>query len=159
MAHPIRRIGFRDELLTGGTVCRRYDDGLIEWRTRDEAGGIVNWRDNRGATGIDEALGDRIVKRTVVGRQPIYGREQGFGRTLWSDGRLTVNETGLKAKFGRAAAFIGGGILLSAFAPPPHFMTADEEQHLREQHLATQRGPASDSSFGGTSGGFDDDFG
>ncbi len=158
MAHPIRRIGFRDELLTGGTVCRRYDDGLIEWRTRDESGSIVTWRDNRGATGTDEALGDRIVKRTTVGRQPIYGREQGFGRTLWSDGRLTVNETGLKAKFGKAAAFIGGGILLSAFAPPPHSMTAAEEQRLREQQMAAQRGSASDSSFG-TSDGFDDDFG
>ena len=89
-------IEYTDELLADKTVCRRYNNGRIEWRKRlDDT--RIEWRDNQSQQGIDELLGDSIVKRTFGNNPPTYGREQGYGRTLWSNNLMTVNKTNFGA--------------------------------------------------------------
>src|SRR6185503_18418916 len=83
-----RDVSFTDELLSDGSVHRRFSDGREEWRWRGP-GPLVSWRDNAGASGTDEALGGRIVKRIYSDGRAVYGREQGYGRTAWSDRTLT----------------------------------------------------------------------
>jgi hypothetical protein len=160
-----RTVSYRDELLADRSVRRAYTDGRQEWRQR--AGEVVRWRDNTGATGFDEPVGDRIVKRTTD-RGPVrYGRELGFGRTAWSDGVLTVNETSMGGRAGAIMAGIGAAGLLPAIVDPPDVLTPEEEAELRQQAAAQQQSSGGgDSDSGGSDSdwtdpgdGGDDDFG
>lgn len=141
-----RTVAFRDEVLTDGSVRRAYDDGRQEWRLRGP-GPRVSWRDDRGRTGVDELLGERIVTRRIEPDGVLYGRELGYGRTAWSDGVLTVNETSLGGRAGAILAGIGAAGLLPAIVDPPLMLTTAEEEALRRQH-ARQEGRTSDRSAG-----------
>lgn len=149
-----RQITYTDELLADGSVHRRYSDASQEWRTRDQRG-VVSWRDNR-FSGTDEPLGAKLVKRTVHNGPVIYGREQGFGRTLWSDGRLTVNRSSFGGRLGGILTVVAGGALLGGLVMPPSSLTPAEEEELRRQE-ASQSSGSGDS--GGDYGGWDDDAG
>lgn len=138
-----REIPYTDELLADGTVYRRYDDGRQEWRTRTADG--VAWRDSDGNTGVDEPLGRRIVKRVHSSGTVVYGRENGFGRTLWGDGVLTVNRSRFGGRFGAAVAGVAGAALIGGLVYPPTFLTGDEEAALRAE-------PVPDGGGGGDGG-------
>ncbi|MGQ4601418.1 hypothetical protein [Nocardia sp. R6R-6] len=150
-----RQIAYTDELLADGSVHRRYTDGRQEWRTRDQQG-VVSWRDDGGFSGTDEPLGTKLVKRTYGNGTVVYGREAGFGRTLWSDGRLTVNRSSFGGRLGGILAAVAGGALLTGLVMPPSSLTAMEEEELRRQATAQ----SSDySGSGGEYGGWDGDVG
>jgi hypothetical protein len=151
-----RQNTYTDELLADGTAHRRYADGRQEWRTRGP-GHVVSWRDDRGLSGTDEPLGRALVKRTYRNGSFVYGREAGYGRTLWSDGVLTVNRSSFGGRLGGILAAVAGGALLSGLIMPPSALTAAEEEDLRRQAAAQSSG-SSDSS-GGDYGGWDDDAG
>ncbi|MDX3383348.1 hypothetical protein PV682_18015 [Streptomyces niveiscabiei] len=144
-----RETGYRDELLADGTVHRAYEDGGQEWRRR-APDGVVRWRDERGGSGTDELLGDRIVKRVRADGTVIYGRDIGYGRTLWGRGeRLTVNRTSFGGRMGAVLAGIGiAGLAVTAAHLPPVSLTPEEEEELRQQ-------AQSSSSGGGDGGGGD----
>lgn len=153
-------IEYTDELLADRTVCRRYQNGRIEWRKRlDET--QVQWRDNQSNHGIDELLGDGIIKRTYTDNRVIYAREQGYGRTLWSNNLLTVNRTTFSGNVGSILAGIGGAFLLGSLIAPPMMLGAEQEAALRQQQAVQQT--SGNSSSGGDGGGssWDDssDFG
>lgn len=150
-----RQITYTDELLADGSVHRRYADGRQEWRTRI-AQGAVSWRDDRGNSGTDEALGPKIVKRMYHNGSVVYGREAGFGRTLWGDGVLTVNRSSFGGRLGGILAAVAGGALLGALVMPPSSLSQVEEEELRRQAAAQSSGS---SDGGGDYGGWDDDGG
>jgi hypothetical protein len=147
-----RDVSFTDELLSDGSVHRRFSDGREEWRWRGP-GPLVSWRDNAGASGTDEPLGGRIVKRIYADGRAVYGREQGYGRTAWSDRTLTVNRTSFGGRVGSILAAAGAGFALGAILAPPFAMTPLEEEELRRQ--ANQS--SSSDGGGGDDGGWDDD--
>lgn len=151
MSGPYRTIGYRDELLADGSVRRAYSDGRQEWRHRGP-GGQVTWRDERDRTGADELLGGRIVKRRIDRGQVIYGRELGYGRTAWSDGILTVNQTSLGGRAGAILAGIGAAGLLPAIVDPPFSLTPAEEEALRQQQAASGGGDSGGGDSGGSGG-------
>lgn len=95
-------IGYADELLADGTVHRRYENGLEEWRRRTSGHPhLVHWHDNRGASGTDELLGDRIIKRTLADGTATYARDIGYGRTLWARGeKVLVNRSSFGGRMG-----------------------------------------------------------
>ncbi|MYV58134.1 hypothetical protein [Streptomyces sp. SID3212] len=154
-----REIPYRDSLLADGTVYRVYADtddgdddgdfrrGRQEWRRRD--GGKVRWRDNHGASGTDELLGDRIIKRVHEDGRVTYGRDIGYGRTVWGQGEtVMVNRSSFG---GRVGALVGGlglaTLAVTAAHFPPESLTPEEEEELRQRQEAAQ------SSSGGDSGG------
>ncbi|MEV7782870.1 hypothetical protein [Kitasatospora sp. NPDC088351] len=148
MTQP-RHIGYRDELLADGTVHRRYEDGRNEWRRRG-AGGLVHWHDNRGDAGTDERLGTDLVKRTHVDDTVSYGRDIGYGRTVWARGELvTVNRTAFRGRLGVVLGALGvaGAAAVAVSQFPPLELGEDEEEQLRQQ----ARAQSADS--GGGSGG------
>src|SRR6185369_13453029 len=99
--------------------------GRAEWRTR-LADGRVGWRDAAGGKGVDELLGDGVLKRTHDVGNVEYAREQGYGRTAWKGGRIvTVNRTSLGGRVGGALAALGGAAMLGALVPPPESLTAE----------------------------------
>ncbi|WP_280484194.1 hypothetical protein [Nocardia farcinica] len=159
-----RQLAYTDELLADGTVHRRYADGRQEWRSRGPDG-TVGWRDDRGHSGTDEPLGSKLVKRVHRGGTVVYGRESGYGRTLWSDGVLTVNRSSFGGRLGGILAAAAGGALLGALIMPPTSLTPEEEEELRAQ--AAQTGTGGGDADGGDGGyddwddgyGDDDDFG
>jgi hypothetical protein len=152
-----RDVAFTDELLSDGSVHRRFSDGREEWRWRGP-GGVVHWRDNRGGTGTDEALGGRIVKRLYTNGRAVYGREQGYGRTAWSDQTLTVNRTSFGGRVGALLAAAGAGFALGAIVAPPLAMSPFEEEELRRQQAqANQSSSDSGGGDGGDDGGWGDD--
>ncbi|MEV0060792.1 hypothetical protein [Nocardia sp. NPDC050718] len=144
-----QHVTYTDELLADGTVHRHYSDGHREWRTR--GAGFVSWRDDRGGTGRDEPLGRTLVKRTYADGRVLYGRESGYGRTLWGDGVLTVNRSSFGGRVGTILAAVAGGALLGTLVMPPEFLSAAEEEELRRQAAASS---SSDSGGGGS-----DDYG
>lgn len=151
-----RTVGYRDELLADRSVQRRYTDGRREWRRR--VGRAVEWRDDRGGSGIDEPLGDRLVKRRIQPDRVLYGRELGYGRTAWSDRVLTVNETSMGGRVGAILAGVGAAGLLPAIIDPPLVLSPEEEEALRQQ---AQSG-GSDADWAGddwTAADEDDDWG
>jgi hypothetical protein len=169
-----REIQYTDELLSDRSVHRRFADGREEWRRR--AGDqYVQWQDNSGRSGIDEALGGRIIKRTYSTGQVLYGRDQGYGRTAWGDGTLTINRTSFGGRTGAILAAVGAGALLGAVVAPPLMMSPFEEDELRrqaQQQQSSSSGSGSDGGDGGDGGdshswhddsdgdsGSDDDFG
>jgi hypothetical protein len=159
-----RDVTFTDELLSDGSVHRRFSDGREEWRWRGQNRQVL-WRDNTGATGADELLGARIIKRTFADGRVLYGRDQGYGRTAWGDRTLTVNRTSFGGRAGRLLAAAGVGFALGAIVAPPLAMSFAEEEELRRQ--AQQASQSSGDSGGGDDGdswsddggGSDDDFG
>jgi hypothetical protein len=162
-ARDYRRVGYRDELLADGSVQRSYADGRREWRRRSGTG--ADWRDDRGRTGHDEPLGGRIVKRTVHPDRVLYGRELGYGRTAWSDGIMTVNETSRGGRVGAILAAVGVAALLPAVVDPPSSLTPEEEEELRQQAAASSSsgggdgGDDGDADWSDPDDGGDDDFG
>jgi hypothetical protein len=160
MPSNYQTIEYTDELLAGQTVCRRYQNGRVEWRKRiDET--KAEWRDNQSNQGIDELLGDGIVKRTYANGQILYAREQGYGRTLWSNNLLTVNRTSFGGKVGAILAGIGGAFLLGGLVAPPLMLAAEQEEQLRQQQALQQQSAGSSSSSGDSGSSWDDgsDFG
>jgi hypothetical protein len=160
-------VEYQDELLADKSVSRVYTNNRREWRTLT-AEGRVEWRDSAGTNGVDELLGDGIIKRIVVGGQPVYGREQGYGRTLWSNNLLTINRTSFGGRLGAALTAIGGAALIGGLVAPPLMLTAQEEEQLRQQRAAQQQssgdgGSSSDSDSdwddGSDMGDADSDFG
>ncbi|MGW2278518.1 hypothetical protein [Streptomyces sp. NPDC001770] len=144
-------IGYSDELLADGSVHRSYQDGRQEWRRRDAAvARLVRWHDDVGASGTDELLGDRIVKRVSNGTVT-YGRDLGYGRTVWGRGEsLTVNRTSFGGRMGLLLAGIGVTALAVTEAQlPPLSLSPEEEEELRRQAQAS----GGDSGAGGDSGG------
>ncbi|MFJ2110490.1 hypothetical protein ACIOEX_00920 [Streptomyces sp. NPDC087850] len=146
-----RETSYRDELLADGSVHRGYADGREEWRHRD--GRLVRWHDNRGDAGTDELLGGRIIKRLAADGSVTYGRDIGYGRTVWGrGGTVLVNRTSFG---GRTGAVLGGlgmaTVALTAAQLPPARLTAEEEEELRRQQAA--RKPSSAGGDAGDSGG------
>jgi hypothetical protein len=155
MPPDYQTIEYKDEVLADKTVCRTYNNGRIEWRKRlDDR--RVEWRDNQSQQGIDELLGDGIVKRTNGNQPPIYGREQGYGRTLWSNNSLTVNRTSFGGKVGAILTGMGGALLLGGLIAPPLMMSNNEEEMLRQKALQQQQNTG-DSSSSGDGGSWDSD--
>lgn len=148
-----RTVTFEDESLADATVCRRYDDGRIEWRSPGVATQAVTWRDQHGHTGTDELLGDGIVKRTHHGGRVEYAREQGYGRTAWPGDILTVNRTSLGGRAGALLTALGASTWMGTVVPPPSTLTSDEEDELRRRAAAANSSDSSDSS---SSSGSDD---
>jgi hypothetical protein len=153
-----RQITYTDELLSDDTVHRRYADGHEEWRRRTPAG-TVSWQDSHGNSGTDEPLGRRLVKRTYRDGRVVYGREGGYGRTLWGDGVLTANRTSFGGRLGAILAGMAGGALLTGMAMPPDMLTAAQEEELRTQALNQSSGDggwSGDSGWSGHGGGSGD---
>ncbi|MGW7263352.1 hypothetical protein [Streptomyces sp. NPDC054842] len=144
-----REIGYTDELLADGSVHRTYEDGRQEWRRRGP-GGVVDWHDDRGAAGTDELLGDRIVKRLLADGTVTYGRDIGYGRTLWGSGdTVMINRTSFGGRMGAILVGLGvTGLAVTAAQLPPAHLTPEEEEELRQQ--------AQSSSASGGDGGGDD---
>jgi hypothetical protein len=147
-----REVTYTDELLADRTVHRRYSDGRQEWRSR-EPSGLVSWRDDRERAGTDEPLGGRIVKRTFADGTVVYGRDVGYGRTLWRGGVLTVNRSSFGGRFGAVLGAVAGAALLGSMVPPPDHLSAAEEDELRSQvdAHASSGGSGADGA-----GGYDD---
>lgn len=144
-----RDVTFTDELLSDGSVHRRFSDRREEWRWRGQ-GTLVHWRDNAGRSGTDELLGDRIIKRTFSDGRVLYGRDQGYGRTAWGDQTLTVNRTSFGGRAGALLAAAGAGFALGAIVAPPLAMSSVEEEQLRQQ---AQQSSGSGGDGGGDGGG------
>lgn len=123
-------VTFTDEVMSGGGVFRRYSDGVEEWRWRDPAG-VIWWRDNRGRHGADEPLRGALIKRTHLDGRVAYGRDAGFGFTVWSDGRRTLNVTNSPAGLVALLVQVGGRALHSVVPAPPAVLTPTEEARLR----------------------------
>ncbi len=160
MPPDYQTIEYKDELLADKTICRTYNNGRIEWRKRlDDR--RIEWRDNQSQQGVDELLGDGIVKRTVSNQLPTYGREQGYGRTLWSNNSLTVNRTTFGGKVGAILTGMGGALLLGGLIAPPLMMSGGEEEMMRQRALQQQQQSASSSSSSSDGGNWDaeTDFG
>lgn len=155
MSENYQSVEYTDELLADQSVSRVYSDGRREWRIR-YADNTVHWRDHLGESGFDELLGEGIVKRTfnTVGKQPLYGREQGYGRTLWSDGFLTINQTSFGGRMGKTLAAVGGAALVGGLIAPPLIMSSGEEEALRQAEKQRQ-GDSGGGSSGGDSGDSD----
>jgi hypothetical protein len=161
-----REIDYTDELLADGSVHRRFSDGREEWRRRGPAERMVSWRDNHGQQGTDELLGDRILKRAYATGQAVYGRDVGYGRTVWGNGTMTRNRTTFGGRMGSILAAVGAGAVLGAIVAPPMFMSPLEEDELREQarQQAQQQAQSGgdgdgDWDFDGDDSGDSDDFG
>ncbi|WP_054816627.1 hypothetical protein [Nocardia arizonensis] len=156
-----QQITYTDELLADGTVHRRYSDGRQEWRTRGN--GVVSWRDDRADSGTDESLGPKLIKRVHRDGAVRYGRECGYGRTLWGGGVLTVNRSSFGGRLGAILAGVAGGVLLGSLIDPPDFLSPDQEEELRRQAAQQSSSDGGSSDYGdwGDDSGGDDggDFG
>jgi hypothetical protein len=151
----VQEIGYEDERLADGSVCRRFDTGRTEWRTR-LADGRVGWRDASGSKGVDELLGDGVLKRTHDIGNVEYAREQGYGRTAWKGGRIvTVNRTSIGGRVGGALSALGGAALLGAVLPPPESLSPEEEEALRQQPSAPALEADVDGDWNDDDGDFD----
>ncbi|MBP2580082.1 hypothetical protein J3A78_000560 [Streptomyces sp. PvR006] len=150
-------IGYADELLADGTVHRRYENGLEEWRRRTSGHPhLVHWHDNRGASGTDELLGDRIIKRSLADGTVTYARDIGYGRTLWARGeKVLVNRSSFGGRMGVLLAGLGVATLaVTAAQLPPLSMSPEQEEALRQQQAQAQQssgGGGGDSSGSGYS--------
>ncbi|RMB83919.1 hypothetical protein [Streptomyces shenzhenensis] len=151
-----REIGYTDELLADRSVHRSYEDGRQEWRRRGPAG-EVHWRDDQGGTGTDEPLGSRIVKRTHADGTVTYGRDIGYGRTLWGRGEtVMINRTSFGGRMGAVLVGLGvAGLAVTASQLPPLSLTPEEEEELRQQAQSSSSGGG---EVGYDGGGSDDDW-
>jgi hypothetical protein len=151
-------ITYRDDVLADQSVQRSYSDGTREWRRR-LPDGTVEWQDTRGQRGVDELLGDGVVKRRMHDGTVRYGKEQGYGRTAWQHGTervVTVNETSFGGRTGAILTAVGAAGLLGMIAWPPSELNAEEEAALREaQRQQSTSGGGGDT--GSSSGSWNDD--
>ncbi len=157
-----QEIGYADELLADGTVHRRYEGGLEEWRSRTPGRPhLVSWHDNRGASGTDELLGNRVVKRTLADGTATYARDIGYGRTVWARGeRVTVNRSSFGGRVGPLLTGLGvAALAITAAHLPPLSMTPAEEEALRRQQEQSQASSGSGGDGGGGDSGGDGDAG
>ncbi|GAA1166751.1 hypothetical protein GCM10009654_24590 [Streptomyces hebeiensis] len=147
-----REISYRDELLADGSVHRTYEDGegREEWRTRVPGTAGVRWRDNRGASGTDELLGNRIIKRSHADGTVTYGRDIGYGRTVWGQGEsVMLNRTSYGARMGVLLGTLGLATLaVTAAHYPPVSLTPEEEEELRQQAAAQSSSGGGDYQYG-----------
>lgn len=150
-----REVTYTDELLADHTVHRRYSDGRQEWRSREPTG-VVHWRDDQERTGTDEPLGKRIIKRTHGDGTVRYGRDAGYGRTLWRDGVVTVNRTSFGGRLGTILGAVAGGALLGTMVAPPDHLTVAEEEELRRQAQEQHASSSGGGGDGSGSSGYDD---
>ncbi|MED7953702.1 MULTISPECIES: hypothetical protein [unclassified Streptomyces] len=152
-----RHLGYRDELLADGQLHRRYEDGRSEWRRRG-AGHLVHWQDSLGRSGTDERLGRDLVKRLHTDGTTEYGRDIGYGRTVWAGGHVTVNRTSFSGRLGVVVGALGvaGAAAITAAQLPPETLSEAEEEALRQ---AAQRQQTSDGGGGGGSDGGGSDTG
>ncbi|MEU3255102.1 hypothetical protein [Streptomyces sp. NPDC006997] len=169
MTRP-RDIGYTDELLADGSVHRAYEDGRQEWRRRGPDG-VVRWHDDADGSGTDELLGSGVVKRVLADGTVTYGRDIGYGRTLWGDGRtLMVNRTSFGGRMGAILTGLGvTGLAVTAAQLPPLALTPEEEEELRQQAQSTSSSGGGDpgsadadwdgGDWGNDGGWSDDDFG
>ncbi|MFJ1548441.1 hypothetical protein [Streptomyces sp. NPDC088246] len=149
-----QEIGYFDELLADGSVHRRYEDGREEWRQREGSHrALVRWHDNRNASGTDELLGNRIIKRTLADGTVMYARDIRYGRTLWGRGEtVMVNRTSFGGRMGVMLAGLGvAGLAITAAQLPPLSMSPEEEEELRQQQAQSQSSSSGDSGGGGSS--------
>ncbi|MGV9264819.1 hypothetical protein ACWDRR_09175 [Kitasatospora sp. NPDC003701] len=154
MTQP-RHLGYSDELLADGTVHRRYEDGRSEWRRRG-ADRLVHWHDSEGLAGTDEPLGKDLVKRRHSDGTVRYGRDVGYGRTVWARGELvTVNRTAFSGRLGVVLGALGvaGAAAVAVSQYPPLELSEAEEEQLREQARAQAAGSSSGGDGGGGDGG------
>ncbi|MFE4797792.1 hypothetical protein ACFRFL_22495 [Streptomyces sp. NPDC056708] len=158
-----QEIGYSDELLADGSVHRRYEDGREEWRQREGSHReLVRWHDSRNASGTDELLGNRIIKRTLTDGTVTYARDIGYGRTLWGRGEtVLVNRTSFGGRMGVMLVGLGvAGLAITAAQLPPLSMSPEEEEELRQQQAQSQSSSSGDSGAGGSGdsgdGGTDD---
>jgi len=148
---------YTDTLLSDQSVHRVYSDGNQEWRRL--VGGLVEWQDSLGRAGVDELLGQGVLKRTFSDGRVLYGREQGYGRTVWGGGSMvTINKTSFGGRVGTLLAGLGAGALLGPVVLPPASLTPEEEEALRRQEEEAQRRTAEAGDHGGDyeAGEFDD---
>jgi hypothetical protein len=131
-------VTFTDEVMSGGGVCRRYSDGVEEWRWRDPDG-TVWWRDNQQRHGTDEPLTGTLVKRTFLDGRVLFGRDLGFGFTIWSDGRRTLNVTNSPAGLAALLVRVGSQALLGVASAPPSSLSPTEEARLRSSPARDDR--------------------
>ncbi|MFD8984735.1 hypothetical protein [Streptomyces sp. NPDC059564] len=153
-----QEIGYADELLADGTVHRRYEDGLEEWRSRTPGRPqVVRWHDNRGASGTDELLGNRVIKRTLADGTATYARDIGYGRTVWARGeKVTVNRSSFGGRMGVLLAGLGvAALAITAAHLPPLNMTPEEEEALRRQQEQSQASSSGGDGGDGASSGDD----
>ncbi|MFD8599683.1 hypothetical protein ACFV1L_32230 [Kitasatospora sp. NPDC059646] len=150
-------ITYSDELLADGTVHRRYSDGRSEWRSRG-ADGRIHWRDDRGDSGTDERLGRDLVKRLHADGRAGYGRDIGYGRTVWGQGRyVLVNRSSFPGRVGVVLGALGLGAGIAAAHYAPELLSPDEEEELRrEAERARSSGGDGGGGDGGDGDGFDD---
>ncbi|MCX4986155.1 hypothetical protein [Streptomyces sp. NBC_00572] len=151
-------IGYADELLADGTVHRTYENGLEEWRRRTTGHPhLVQWHDNRGASGTDELLGDRIIKRTLDDGTVTYARDIGYGRTLWARGeKVMVNRSSFGGRMGILLAGLGVATLaITAAQLPPLSMSSEQEEALRQQQAQASQSSGGGGDSGGSADGDD----
>ncbi|MFE4601224.1 hypothetical protein ACFRKE_10225 [Kitasatospora indigofera] len=156
MTQP-RHITYSDELLADGTAHRRYEDGRSEWRRRG-ADGLVHWHDTFGDAGTDERLGTDLVKRVHADGRVDYGRDIGYGRTVWGNGdTVLVNRTSFGGRLGVVLTALGLAGAVAVTQYPPLALSPEEEEELRAQARAqAANGSAGDGGSGsGDSGGGD----
>ncbi|MFI9117079.1 hypothetical protein [Streptomyces venezuelae] len=147
-------IGYADELLADGTVHRTYENGLEEWRRRTPGQPhVVHWHDNRGTSGTDELLGDRVIKRSLADGTVSYARDIGYGRTLSARGaQVLVNRSSFGGRMGVLLAGLGVATLaVTAAQLPPLSLSPEQEEALRQQQAQASQS----SGGGGDSGGGD----
>ncbi|QKW18266.1 hypothetical protein HUT16_03580 [Kitasatospora sp. NA04385] len=148
-------ITYSDELLADGTVHRRYSDGRSEWRSRGD--GRIHWRDDRGDSGTDERLGRDLVKRVHADGRVGYGRDIGYGRTVWGQGRyVLVNRSSFPGRVGALIGALGLGAGIAAAHYAPELLSDDEEEELRRQEAERARSAGDGGGDGGGGDGFDD---
>ncbi|RKE17636.1 hypothetical protein [Streptomyces sp. TLI_171] len=148
-------ITYSDELLADGTAHRRYSDGRSEWRSRG-ADGRIHWRDDRGDSGTDERLGRDLVKRTHADGRVGYGRDLGYGRTVWGQGRyVLVNRSSFPGRVGVVLGALGLGAGIAAASYAPELLSDDEEEELRREAAERARSSSGGDSGGGGDGGGD----
>ncbi|MFE6286176.1 hypothetical protein [Streptomyces sp. NPDC057877] len=166
-----REIGYTDELLADGSVHRTYEDGRQEWRRRGPDG-VVRWHDSEGGSGTDELLGGRIIKRMPADGTVTYGRDIGYGRTLWGRGEtLMINRTSFGGRMGALLVGLGvAGLAVTAAHLPPLALSPEEEEALRQQAQNSTSSGGGEVSYdsgddwdggdwGDDDGWTDDDFG
>ncbi|MFB7469798.1 hypothetical protein [Kitasatospora sp. NPDC056184] len=148
-----RHLGYRDELLADGQVHRRYEDGRSEWRRRG-TDRQIHWHDSLGRSGTDEPLGRDLVKRRYADGATEYGRDIGYGRTVWGGGLVTLNRSSFGGRLGVVVGALGvaGVAAIAAAQLPPDELSEAEEEELRAE---ARRQASADSGGGGGGGGGD----
>ncbi|APE19698.1 MULTISPECIES: hypothetical protein [Streptomyces] len=149
-------IGYADELLADGTVHRTYENGLEEWRRRTPGQPhVVHWHDNRGASGTDELLGDRVIKRSLADGTVSYARDIGYGRTLSARGaQVLVNRSSFGGRMGVLLAGLGVATLaVTAAQLPPLSLSPEQEEALRQQQAQASQSSGGGGDSGGGDGG------